>query len=78
MLSTFARLWIDKYHQSAFHSSMHYTSIAIGITISERLGSRQMDVMYKKLGERYNGIGKPEFRAPYLDLGFFLKPAGLF
>ena len=45
MLSTFASLWIDKYHQSELHSSLHYVSIAIGTTISGQLGGRLIDLM---------------------------------
>jgi hypothetical protein len=77
MLSTFASLWIDRYHQSKFHSSLHYISIAIGSTIAGQASGLLMDVVYRILSKRNGGVGRPEFRIAYMVPGLIIMPAGL-
>jgi MFS family permease len=77
MLSSFAKLWIERYHTSEFTSSLHYIAVAIGATINGQLGSMLMDRIYAVLTRRNNGVSQPEFRIPYLILGLILMPAGL-
>ncbi|KAL1600520.1 hypothetical protein SLS60_006906 [Paraconiothyrium brasiliense] len=77
MLSSLASLWIDKYHASEFTSSLHYIAVAMGATINGQLGSWLMDRLYARLTRRNNGVGKPEFRIPYLVPGLILMSAGL-
>lgn len=78
MLSTYASLWIEKYGQSEFVSSLHYMSIAIGATICGQLGGRIMDCSYRYLIKRTGSKGVPEFRIPYMVPGMIIMPAGLF
>ncbi|RYP05870.1 hypothetical protein DL764_003513 [Monosporascus ibericus] len=78
MLSTFATLWIDRYHQTEAISSLHYIAIAIGTTVATQFGGFFMDRIYKFLRDRANGQSKPEFRAPCMIPGVVLMPAGLF
>ncbi|KAJ4304731.1 hypothetical protein N0V90_000258 [Kalmusia sp. IMI 367209] len=78
MLSTLSTLWIQKYNQSEFTSSLHYIAVAIGATINGQLGSYTMDRLYAFFSTRSNNnVGKPEFRIPYLVPGLILMPAGL-
>ncbi|KAK5993666.1 Efflux pump vrtL [Cladobotryum mycophilum] len=77
LLSTFSSLWIDKYGQSEFVSTLHYIAISIGITVSTQVGGRTMDYIFKKLKERANGATSPEYRVPYLVPGVLLIPIGL-
>lgn len=77
MLSSLAALWMDKYHLSEFHSSLHYIAVAIGATVNGQFGSYLMDRIYASLARRNMGLGRPEFRIPYLIPGLFLMPAGL-
>ncbi|KAJ4360759.1 uncharacterized protein N0V89_001326 [Didymosphaeria variabile] len=51
--------------------------VAIGATINGQFGSWLMDRLYARLTRRNNGVGKPEFRIPYLVPGLILMPAGL-
>lgn len=77
MLSSFSSLWIDQYHSSEFKSSLHYIAVAIGATVNGQFGSYLMDRLYGTLKRRNGGVGKPEFRIPYLIPGLILMPAGL-
>ncbi|KAF1849204.1 MFS general substrate transporter [Cucurbitaria berberidis CBS 394.84] len=78
MLSTYATLWIDKYGQSEFISSLHYISLALGSTMCGQIGGHVMDATYKKMSDRAGGKGVPEFRIPYMLPGMIIMPAGLF
>jgi len=79
LLSTYASLYIDRYHQSEFHASLHYISISIGSTAAAQLGGHIMDWVYKRLRDRSpDKQGRPEFRAPWMVPGMVLLPAGLF
>jgi hypothetical protein len=78
MLSSYATLWIDKYHQTELVSSLHYISIALGSTIAGQVGSRVLDQIYRKFSRRNDDQGIPEYRIPYLFPGMLLMPVGLF
>lgn len=77
MLSSYATLWIDKYHQTELISSLHYISVALGTTIAGQIGARVMDRVYHSLSNRNGGKGIPEYRIPYLAPGILLMPIGL-
>jgi MFS family permease len=77
MLSTYAKLWINEYHQSELVSSLHYIAIALGSTIAGQIGSRVLDHTYRTLSKHHSNDGVPEYRIPYLVPGVFLLPAGL-
>ncbi|OJJ49999.1 hypothetical protein ASPZODRAFT_149466 [Penicilliopsis zonata CBS 506.65] len=86
MLSTFARLWMTSYHESAMVSSLHYFAFAIGMTIAAQGGGYAMDTIYRvmqrRAGERHGDDGaspsRPEYRVPFIVPGMLLVPAGLF
>ncbi|OHX00746.1 MFS multidrug transporter, partial [Colletotrichum incanum] len=78
LLSTFATLWITRYGQSEFHSTLHYFAISVGSTIATQAGGRFMDWVFTKQRSRSrNGAATPEFRVPCLVPGSILIPAGL-
>ncbi|KAI1383431.1 putative florfenicol exporter [Hypoxylon trugodes] len=80
LLSTFATLWIDRYGQSPLIGSLHYISFSIGFVMAAQIGSRFMDYIYKRLRDRpgNKGVGKPEFRVPYMVPGVVFVIIGLF
>ena len=78
MLTSYATLWIEKYGQSALHSSLHYISIAAGATLCGQIGGHVMDRVYEKLSNKNGGKGIPEFRVPYMLPGVVIMAAGLF
>jgi MFS family permease len=90
VLSTFATLYIERYHQSEGTASLHYTALAIGCTIASQGGGRLMDIIWRRLTarrERMEKEGKaqkegdsqvvPEYRVPLFALGAMIAPCGL-
>ncbi|KAK0648542.1 major facilitator superfamily domain-containing protein [Cercophora newfieldiana] len=75
LLSTFAMLYMQRYGQSQFISSLHYLSISVGFTVAAQVGGRAMDAIYSRLSRGKNG--RPELRIPYMVPGVLLIPAGL-
>jgi MFS family permease len=79
LLSTFATLWIQRYGESTFVSTLHYIAISVGITLATQGGGRFMDWVFAKQKARsQGGIVTPEFRVPCLILTVILIPVGLF
>lgn len=76
-LSTFAELWIDRYHESALTSSLHYIAIAVGCTIASQGGGRLIDWTWKRLRQKASGAVAPEYRIPVMVPGVVLMPVGL-
>jgi MFS family permease len=77
LLSSFATLWQDRYHQSELASSLHYFAFTIGATSAAQVGGRVMDKWYVKQRVRHEK-DSPEFRAPYMMVGACLVPVGIF
>jgi MFS family permease len=75
LLSTFATLYMERYGQSQFHSSLHYISISLGLTLAAQVGGRIMDALYARLCKQ--GRGCPELRIPHMVPGVLLVPVGL-
>ncbi|KAF5863052.1 hypothetical protein ETB97_010860 [Aspergillus alliaceus] len=78
MLSTYASLWIDRYHESETIGSLNYIAIAIGTTIGAQGGGHLMDYIWRRMRDRPNTIISPEFRIPYMIPSVLLIPIGLF
>lgn len=78
MLSTYASLWIERYHESETISSLNYIAIAIGSTVASQVGGHSMDWIYRRLRARNNGATAPEYRIPFLIPAIVMMPAGLF
>lgn len=76
-LSTFAVLWMDQYHQTAFISSLHYIAIAVGSTLASQVGGHLTDSIWRRLRERAGGRVTPEYRVPMMVPGILLMPIGL-
>ncbi|GMF69036.1 unnamed protein product [Aspergillus oryzae] len=77
MLSTYANLWIDRYHESETISSLNYLAIAIGTTIGAQAGGHLMDYIFRRMRDRPGAIVTPEFRIPYMIPSVLLIPIGL-
>lgn len=81
-ISTFPRLWADKYGESSGIGSLNFISIAVGNLIASQIGAPCNDAIYRILKRRYDYAeeedGVPEFRLPLMVVGAVLTPAGLF
>jgi MFS family permease len=79
LLSTFATLWIQRYGQSEFISTLHYIAVSVGTTLATQVGGRFMDWIFAKQKARSpDGSTTPEFRVPCMVPPVILIPVGLF
>ncbi|KAM3508857.1 hypothetical protein MY11210_006568 [Beauveria gryllotalpidicola] len=79
VLSTFATLWIDRYHQNTLASGLHYIALVLGYTIAAQVGSLLMDKIWAYLKNRAGGVKTaPEYRVPLMVPGAVLVLAGIF
>lgn len=78
MIATFPMVWTETYHESPSIGSLNYISFSIGMAIAIQFGTRLADYFYKKLCEKNDGQGCPEFRLPVLCMGACVVPVGLF
>ncbi|KAK4244587.1 major facilitator superfamily domain-containing protein [Corynascus novoguineensis] len=63
VLSTFANLWIERYHQTEAQSGLYYLALVIGYTLAAQVGAKATDHLWKYFEERAgNGEAAPEYR----------------
>lgn len=77
LLASFSRLFKDNYGQPPGLAGLHYFSMVIGFLISGIIGGKWVDWKYRRLKERNGGIGKPEFKLPFLVVTGIAMPVGL-
>ena len=78
VLSTFASLWTDRYHQSVDISGLHYIAQVLGYTLAAQIGGPLTDCLWRHLQDRHDGSTAPEYRVPLMVPGTLLIPVGLF
>jgi MFS family permease len=78
VLTEFASVWTDRYHQSVSISGLHYISLVIGSTIGSHVGARATDKLWAYLKRRAHGETALEYRIPLILPGLLFIPAGLF
>lgn len=78
VLSTFATLYTDKYHESISKSGLHYIAVAIGYTLANQVGGKFTDSVWKRLTAKAEGATSPEYRVVLMIPGGLLIPIGLF
>ncbi|KAF1971757.1 MFS multidrug transporter [Bimuria novae-zelandiae CBS 107.79] len=75
--STFANMWLERYHQSHTASGLHYFAPVTGSLIALFIEWRAMDAIWARLKARNGGVARPEYRVPLMIPGSLLIPAGL-
>ena len=75
VLSTFANLWTDTYHQSTAAAGLNYISIGIGFILGSQLNGPLSDLIYRRLIRHRSPT--PEMRTPLMVPGALLIPIGL-
>lgn len=75
--STFANMWLDKYHQSHTASGLHYFAPVTGCLIALLIQWWAIDAIWAWLKARNGGLTKPENRVPLMIPGSLLIPIGL-
>ena len=78
MLSTFPRLWTDRYHQPTGTGSLNFIAMGLGFFVGTQTTAPLNDAIYRRLKKKNNGVGRPEFRVPIMVPGSLLVPIGLF
>ncbi|KAI9733423.1 MAG: hypothetical protein M1834_003507 [Cirrosporium novae-zelandiae] len=78
VLSTFPTLWTVHYHESTGIGGLNYISLGLGFFLGAQICAHVNDIIYRRLKQRYNGIGRPEFRVPMLIPAAICTPVGLF
>ena len=78
VLSSYPRLWEQKYGENVGVAGLNYISLGIGFFFGAPLCGKTNDVIYRKLkAKNPRGEGKPEFRMPLMIPFSFLVPIGL-
>lgn len=86
--TTYATLWIHRYHQAASTSGLNFISIAIGFTLASQVGGPIIDHIWQQLRKKaaaadHSGLEVeptkvvPEYRVPLMIPGAILVPMGL-
>lgn len=78
VLTTFADVWINLYHESVLISGLNYIGLVVGYTIASQVGGRVTDRVWKHLQQKHGGSTAPEYRVPLMIPSIILIPAGLF
>ncbi|KAF4978721.1 hypothetical protein FZEAL_4941 [Fusarium zealandicum] len=76
VLSSFADLWINHYHQSVEVSGLHYLACMIGELLGSQLGGPLMDRLFRRMERRSGGHHVPEHRLPLIFPAVFIAPLG--
>ncbi|KAK0527901.1 hypothetical protein OC835_004837 [Tilletia horrida] len=71
--STFRRT----YNEGPGIASLHYISLGLGFTVGGQVGGRVVDRVYRNLKKKNGGVGRPEFKLPFMCAASPLVPAGL-
>jgi hypothetical protein len=78
VLTVYATLFIDHYHETSAIASLHYIAIGLGAAIAAQGGGRLMDFIYARLSARWpQRTPVPEYRVPNFLLGAALLPVGM-
>lgn len=79
MLSTFATIFEQRYHQSPTTASLHYIAITLGAFLSAQGGGQLMDFIWRRMKAAHpDKVPTPEYRVPYFIVGLVPGIAGLF
>ncbi|KAI4595676.1 hypothetical protein KJ359_006665 [Pestalotiopsis sp. 9143b] len=78
LLSTFPKLWEDRYDESISIAGLNYVSLGLGFFLGTQICAPLQDRIFRKLKSRNNGVGKPEFRVPLMVPAALMVPIGLF
>ncbi|KAK1963361.1 MFS general substrate transporter [Colletotrichum sublineola] len=79
VLTSFAELYSEHYHQSVEISGLHYIACAAGEIAGSQLGGPLIDILYRRMVARSaDGEHQPEFRLPLVIPGAVLGPLSLF
>ncbi|ETS77409.1 hypothetical protein PFICI_11283 [Pestalotiopsis fici W106-1] len=78
LLSTFPKLWQDRYDETVSIAGLNYISLGLGFFLGTQICAPLQDRIFRKLKCRNGGVGQPEFRVPLMVPAALMVPIGLF
>ncbi|KAI2786871.1 Efflux pump vrtL [Penicillium oxalicum] len=80
VLSTYPALWTSQeyYHESIGIGGLNYIALGLGFFLGSQICAPLNDRIYRRLKDRNDGVGRPEFRVPLMSIGALFVPVGLF
>ena len=78
IIAIFPQVWSDIYGESLGIGGLNYLALGLGAVTGAQINIQFVDRVYRHLKEKNGGIGRPEFRIPFMMLGSLLTPIGLF
>ncbi|KAF7951767.1 hypothetical protein EAE96_007066 [Botrytis aclada] len=76
-LSTYSDIWTVEYHESISRSGLHYLAMCLGEIFGAQIGGPLLDLVFRRMKQRADGVEMPEFRVPIMIPSFILIPLGL-
>ncbi|KAF7912563.1 uncharacterized protein EAF01_001584 [Botrytis porri] len=76
-LSTYSDIWTVEYHESISKSGLHYLAMCPGEIVGAQIGGPLLDLVFRRMKQRTNGVEMPEFRVPIIIPSFILIPIGI-
>ncbi|KAJ9162287.1 MFS general substrate transporter [Coniochaeta hoffmannii] len=77
-LSTFPKLWEQRYGESTEIAGLNYVSLGMGLWLGSQLCAPLQDRIYARMKRRAGvAVGRPEFRVPMMVPGAIMTPVGL-
>lgn len=77
-LSSFPKLWEERYHESVQIAGLNYISLGMGMWLGSQLCAPLQDRIYAWMKRRQGvAVGRPEFRVPMMVPGAVMIPVGL-
>ncbi|KAE8209979.1 hypothetical protein CF327_g6094 [Tilletia walkeri] len=77
LLTSVDSTFTKTYNEGPGIASLHYIALGLGFTAGGQIGGQVVDKVYRNLKRKNNGIGRPEFKLPFMCVASPLVPAGL-
>lgn len=77
LLAAFPMVFKDDYNMAPGIASLHYIPFLIGFMFFGQVGGRCVDIIYRRLKEKNNNYGIPEYKVPLLIVTGISMPVGL-
>ncbi|KAK5117953.1 hypothetical protein LTR62_003997 [Meristemomyces frigidus] len=80
VLSSFASLWTEQYHERVDTSGLHYIALALGEIVGSQIAGKSMDRLWRRFKAKARAmdeIGVPEWHLPMMLPATLVMPAGL-
>ncbi|KAF8524918.1 MFS polyamine transporter [Hysterangium stoloniferum] len=77
ILDTIPDIFENIYEQPVGIAGCHYIAMGLGLTVASQINVGLLDNVYKHFQNKNGGVGKPEFRLPFMAIGLVFLCGGL-